>query len=89
MHFVAAAVASAFVDDLLDVVAPDTDNNHHQQQRQLLAFCYSSCSFDFGKLYVGIASSHTLYCHPKLRKIEREREKLISFIQFIDRINVP
>jgi hypothetical protein len=54
----AAVVASAFVDDPLDVVSVDTDNNHRQQRRSL-AFCYSSCSFDFGKPYVGIASSHT------------------------------
>ena len=62
----AAAAVSAFVGDLLDDVSLDTDSIHRPR---LLAFYYyyyySLRSFDFDKLYVGIASSHMLYCHPK------------------------
>lgn len=63
IHFAAAAAVSAFVGDLLDDVSPDTDSI---RRPRLLAFYYYLLrSFDFGKPYVGIASSHKLYCHPK------------------------
>lgn len=66
IQFAAAAVAvSAFVGDLLDDVSLDTDSIHRPRLLAFYYYYYSLRSFDFGKLYVGIASSHMLYCHPK------------------------
>jgi hypothetical protein len=55
MHSVAvvAAAASVFFDVPLDDVWLDIDNSHRR-----LAASYHFY-FDFGKLYVGIASSHS------------------------------
>ena len=55
MHFVVvAAAAFAFFDVPLDDVLLDIDNN----RRPLRAAASFRHSFDFGKLIVGIASSH-------------------------------
>lgn len=63
--FVVVAAASAFFYVPPDDVELDIDST---RRLKLLAASYLLRSFDFGKPYVGIASSRMLYCHPKLRE---------------------